>query len=82
MPTVVFSVTSDAILNFYNKLCHYGSDYYFQLFQKTVRITIQILNNLKSFIRLKDRAFKNWKKWSLPHKERDSNLDKWLSPYI
>ena len=45
-------------------------------------MVIQIWNTLKSEMGLQDQAFKNCNKWMPPYKERKSNLDKCLSPYL
>ena len=43
---------------------------------------IQIWNTLKSVMGLQDQAFKNCKKWMPLCKQRGSNSDKCLSPYL
>ena len=45
-------------------------------------MTIQILNTLKSIIGLQDQAFKDYKKWMPPYKERGGSLEKCLSLYL
>ena len=48
----------------------------------TIRTIIQIGNTLKSVMGMQDQTFKNCKKLMSSHKERGSNLDKCLSPYL